>query len=225
MSAERRAPERGAAHCFYASLEPVSAAPDAAAFVAAAGVALALVEAVPGVLVVHVPARRTERRFPRERLLAALPLPERPAGARLLWRDQPEPLKLHFFSPAVRDRFLALLAPTAALPLLPALSGPPAPLVLLLVGWRGLRLPPSEACVPGTAAALAARLFGGLRPQTPPAVAVLALQETPAGPLPLHDPFVDSAGLATDAYIVTLFQLVPEGFLCCWSSHCLTRTF
>jgi hypothetical protein len=207
VSAERRSAERGSPTSFYASV--AGAGPqgvEAAAWVAAVGVALAAVEVGPVQLVVHLPARRSERRFARDCVLAALPLPDRPTGARIVWRDQPEPLKLYFLSRAVRDRFVALLAPPL---LLPELATAETVLPLMLVSWRGLHLQPSDSCVPGTAASVASRLFGALHPGRA-LVVVLALQEIAAAPLPLHDPFIDSGGMTADSYVVTLFQLVRE---------------
>lgn len=165
------------------------------------GTALALVEVGPIAVVKYLVSHKMEQTFARERIFAVHPLLENPTGARIVWRDQPEPLKLFFFSAAVRDRFVACFAVADLLDL------SPPPMQVLLVSWRSVQLPSTETCVPGTSLALAQRMFGCL-PEAGAGVVVLALQDVAQAALPLDDPFVDSKGLSAEMYVVTLFQMV-----------------
>lgn len=211
-SVQRRAPSNQSPLSWYASCRDEALGGgrgrDVSAWVQSAGHNLCVVEIHGSLLVRYEVSSQLETVWPLKMILSVLPLPGKPRGCRILLRDNPEPVKLFFFSVTVRDRFVSTLGLNVmANPILsPRFPKPEGEgLSVLILSWRDCTVPTAPPqCTPQTAATLAASIFGSVPRDH--AVVAFALQN-PTGSVPQDDPFVRASLLSTPEYLVHLLSV------------------
>ena len=192
-------PIPGKLEVFFASKLPCHGV-DATAWLQVVGPNLDVLEIYieHGVIVKFSPAQQLEYSIPFAHIFKFGTIPEKIGGCRIWLYNNPDPVKLFFFSNILRERFLQILSPFVM-----SMQKQPKTyfldLDIMLVNWTSPKLDFTEAS-PTT---VAQETFGRL-PRTA-ALVVLSLQDVQYS-LPT-DERIDSLGFPVDLHFVHLFLM------------------